>query len=64
MKSLFNAVLFVLGLIASISAAPAPTVDASVESTYPIGKRGEDNAKAVGRLFEIDGKAQYFAGIY
>ena len=29
---------------------------------YPIGKSGGSNAKVVGRLFNIDGRVEYFAG--
>jgi mannan endo-1,4-beta-mannosidase len=31
---------------------------------YPIGKAGGANAKVSGRLFEIDGKVEYFAGLF
>jgi hypothetical protein len=31
---------------------------------YPIGKAGGANAKVSGRLFEIDGEVQYFAGSF
>ncbi len=29
---------------------------------YPVGKSGGTNAKVAGRLFDIDGKVEYFAG--
>jgi hypothetical protein len=37
------------------SSAPQPAC------AYPIGQKGS-NAKVSGRLFDIDGKVQYFAG--
>jgi len=29
---------------------------------YPVGQSGGANAKVAGRLFDIDGKVEYFAG--
>lgn len=54
-------------LAAAASALPASTLhldDANAQPAlaYPIGQSNGTNAKVAGRLFEVDGKVQYFAG--
>jgi mannan endo-1,4-beta-mannosidase len=52
-------------LASSALAAPtilSSTVDEQPALAYPIGTTGNANAKVAGRLFDIDGKVQYFAG--
>jgi mannan endo-1,4-beta-mannosidase len=52
-------------LASSVLAAPtilSSTVDEQPACAYPIGTNGNVNAKVSGRLFDIDGKVQYFAG--
>lgn len=58
----------VLGFVfaSAVIAAPAPVVVSAQSAqqpdcTYPIG-RGGANAKTAGRLFDIDGRVEYFAG--
>lgn len=36
--------------------------DPQPDCAYPIGRFGGANAKVAGRLFDIDGRVQYFAG--
>jgi mannan endo-1,4-beta-mannosidase len=55
-----------LGLTLVTSSIAAPTL-LNAESSqpacaYPIGQSGGSNAKVAGRLFNIDGKVEYFAG--
>jgi mannan endo-1,4-beta-mannosidase len=56
----------VLSLAFATGAVAAPAIlaaDAQQPAcTYPIGKSGGSNAKVSGRLFNIDGKVEYFAG--
>ena len=56
----------VLSLAFATSAVAAPTILAANAQqpacTYPIGKSGGSNAKVAGRLFNVDGKVEYFAG--
>ena len=57
--------LVLVHLLASLTLG-APTVLSSEAAeqpacVYPIGASG-GNAKVAGRLFDIDGKVQYFAG--
>jgi mannan endo-1,4-beta-mannosidase len=47
---------FALPSLLSLSDTSQPAV------AYPIGRAGGTNAKASRRLFEIDGKIEYFAG--
>lgn len=56
-----------VGLVASAFAASNESLH--IDSTqpppaYPIGKTKGQNAKVAGRLFDIDGKVEYFAGSY
>lgn len=51
--------LLSLAFSSAVIAAPSGPKDGCV---YPIGHGGQKNAKVAGRLFEIDGKVQYFAG--
>ncbi|KUJ16641.1 glycoside hydrolase [Mollisia scopiformis] len=54
-----------LGFLLAFTANAAPTIQSSSakqpDCSYPIGKTGI-NAKVSGRLFDIDGKVEYFAG--
>ncbi|KAF8854067.1 family 5 putative glycoside hydrolase [Acephala macrosclerotiorum] len=52
-----------LALASCVAAAPAILSSSTKQPAcaYPIGKSGS-NAKVSGRLFEIDGKVEYFAG--
>lgn len=55
-----------LGFALASSTLAAPTLLPAESSqpacSYPIGQSGGSNAKVAGRLFEIDGKVEYFAG--
>lgn len=56
-----------VGLVASAVAASNESLH--IDSTqpppaYPVGKTKGQNAKVTGRLFDIDGKVEYFAGSY
>ncbi|KAE8441983.1 hypothetical protein EG329_004109 [Mollisiaceae sp. DMI_Dod_QoI] len=56
----------VLGLLLASCVIAAPAIQSSPASqqpavAYPIGQNGS-NAKVAGRLFNIDGKVEYFAG--
>jgi mannan endo-1,4-beta-mannosidase len=62
MKSCISSTLVALGLAALASTAPTFNSAVSPDCTYPIGTRGGENARVSGRLFEIDGRVQYFAG--
>jgi mannan endo-1,4-beta-mannosidase len=57
-----------LALLVSVAVKATPVLlPASATqpaASYPIGKASGSNAKVSGRLFEIDGKVQYFAGWY
>jgi len=57
MKSLSVISIFSLALCLS---SASPFSSPSTDCAYPIGQGNGQNARAVGRLFEIDG--QYFAG--
>ncbi len=55
-----------LGLLLASCVIAAPAIQSSPASqqpavAYPIGQNGS-NAKVAGRLFNIDGKVEYFAG--
>lgn len=52
--------LLSLALSSVVTAAPSSSVE--LNSAFPIGFSKHKNAKPAGRLFEIDGKVQYFAG--
>jgi mannan endo-1,4-beta-mannosidase len=56
----------ILSLLFSIGARAAPAIQAAGAQqppcAYPIGTNGGSNAKVAGRLFNIDGKVEYFAG--
>jgi mannan endo-1,4-beta-mannosidase len=56
----------ILSLAFAVFVAAAPlepeSKRAEQECTYPIGQHGNNFAKVAGRLFEIDGKVQYWAG--
>jgi mannan endo-1,4-beta-mannosidase len=49
--------------LASSSLLPANAIEQPPLS-YPIGTSNGTNAKVSGRLFEIDGKVEYFAGLF
>jgi mannan endo-1,4-beta-mannosidase len=55
-----------LSSVLASSVLAAPTILSSTTEqpacAYPIGTTGNANAKVAGRLFDIDGKVQYFAG--
>lgn len=57
-----------LGLASVALAAPASTPSILPAGApqpaprYPIGKTDLTNAKVAGRLFDLDGKVEYFAG--
>jgi len=55
-----------LSSVLASSVLAAPTILSSTAEqpacAYPIGTTGNANAKVAGRLFDIDGKVQYFAG--
>lgn len=58
-----------INLAFAISAFALPSLLSSSATnrpacSYPIGKAGGANAKVSGRLFEIDGKIEYFAGLF
>ena len=60
--------LFMTSVI-SAAAPPSATLLASSATnqpacSYPIGTSNGKNAKVSGRLFEIDGKVEYFAGMF
>ena len=56
----------ILSLVFATSAVAAPAIQAAAAqqpaSIYPIGTNGGSNARVAGRLFNIDGKVEYFAG--
>jgi mannan endo-1,4-beta-mannosidase len=54
-----------LALASSVLASPVLLSADSQQPAcaYPIGQSGGSNAKVAGRLFEIDGKVGYFAGM-
>lgn len=54
-----------LALASCIAAAPtilSSSVTKQPACAYPIGRSGS-NAKVSGRVFDIDGKVEYFAGM-
>jgi len=55
--------LSILSLVLStcVSAVPLGHPQANTDCTFPIGFGGQ-NAKPVGRVFDIDGRVEYFAG--
>lgn len=57
----------ILALGAAIKASPASNESLHIDNSqpppiYPIGQTKGQNAKVAGRLFDIDGKVEYFAG--
>lgn len=56
----------ILSLALATRVIAAPTIQAATAhqppSPYPIGRHGGANAKVAGRLFDIDGRVEYFAG--
>lgn len=58
----FQSTISLLSLALSSVVTAAPGVSVESDSAFPIGFSKHKNARAVGRLFEIDGKVQYFAG--
>lgn len=56
----------ILSLVLATGVAAAPAIQAADAQQpapiYPIGFSGGSNAKVAGRLFDIDGKVEYFAG--
>ena len=60
-----NVSILSLGIAIGVRAAPAiqPAAAQQPAPTCPIGTRGGSNAKVAGRLFDIDGRVEYFAGI-
>lgn len=61
-KMKFQSTISLLSLALSSVVTAAPNVGVEVNSAFPIGFSKHKNARTVGRLFEIDGKIQYFAG--
>lgn len=59
--SLLASVVFVAAGLASL--LPLSAIDQPA-ALYPIGGFNGTNAKVSGRLFEIDGKVGYFAGLF
>lgn len=54
-----------MGLAASAAAASNESLHIDSNQpppAYPIGQTKGQNAKVAGRLFDIDGKVEYFAG--
>lgn len=59
-----------LALAGAVTAVPAPAPAAAIlpasaqgpACVYPIGQHPTAPPKAVGRVFEIDGQVEYFAG--
>lgn len=51
-----------LGLASAGASVIRPAKDSQVPPIYPIGTGNGSFAKAVGRVFEVDGKTGYFAG--
>lgn len=52
----------------AVAAGVVPASTLHVDSTqpspsYPVGQAQGENAKVAGRLFNIDGKVEYFAGV-
>lgn len=62
MKFQVTCTLAGIGLAAIVAAAPSAKSPQS-GSVYPIDFSGGKNAKVAGRLFNIDGKVGYFAGM-
>ncbi|CAN8106177.1 unnamed protein product [Discula destructiva] len=63
MRFLVASTWSVLAVVARALSASALHVDSTQPPpAYPIGRTGGANAKAAGRLFDIDGKVEYFAG--
>lgn len=58
----FQSTISLLSLALSSVVTAAPSAGVESDSAFPIGFSKYKNARAVGRLFEIDGKVQYFAG--
>jgi mannan endo-1,4-beta-mannosidase len=63
--------LIPLFMTSVVSAAALPSANLLASSatnqpacSYPIGTSNGKNAKVSGRLFEIDGKVEYFAGMF
>jgi mannan endo-1,4-beta-mannosidase len=57
----------ILSLALASSAVAAPTLQAAGSAqqpplAYPVGFSGGQNARVAGRVFDIDGRVQYFAG--
>lgn len=61
----FQALLKWSLLVVSVTALPAALhIDSSQPPpAYPIGQGKGSNARVAGRIFNIDGKVEYFAGI-
>lgn len=61
MKSLFTALVSLLPLATALPLVSSESPNAQPKSLYPFSSSGS-NAKVAGRLFNIDGKVEYFAG--
>ncbi|KAF7945636.1 uncharacterized protein EAE97_004674 [Botrytis byssoidea] len=61
MKSFFIALISLLPLATALPLISSESPNAQPKSLYPFSSSGS-NAQVAGRLFNIDGKVQYFAG--
>lgn len=57
-----------LWYVLAVAATALPTSALHIDNTqpapaFPIGQAKGANAKVAGRLFDIDGKVEYFAGV-
>lgn len=65
MKLLRSIVAFaILSAISIVNATPLPVDDSTGEAAPILGRACKPLSKPKGRLFNIDGKTQYFAGMY
>ena len=64
----FSILLSMTSVIAAAALTSASLLASSATNqpacSYPIGTSNGKNAKVSGRLFEIDGRVEYFAGMF